>query len=368
MSQHIDAAQPLLLPTNRVWRSYTGGRLLDTLDGATAPADGHLPEDWIGSATRAINAGREHLEREGIATALAADGTLVAMDRLIAASPEAVLGKAHVAAYGAQPQLLVKLLDSAVRLHIQAHPSVPWAKAHLGSPNGKTEAWWILSARDPKDAWVLFGFQRPPSPEDWRRMLAEQDTEAMLSCFDRIAVKPGDVLLVSGGVPHAIGPGLLMVEIQEPTDWVVRCEWGHGDTRADATSQTMGLGLDGVLDMFDYSAVPAESVFARFGPRPKVIAECDAGCETVLLARPQTDRVELRRVEATGDGAMSLAMDGRFSILIVLEGDGRLTADGTTLPLGQWSRVFLPAALRSVTLEGTMTVARCMPPEPDEEM
>lgn len=56
--------QLVLLPPNRVWRTYPGGRTLDELAGAPAPADTHLAEDWIASTTRAVNPGRD-LPAEG---------------------------------------------------------------------------------------------------------------------------------------------------------------------------------------------------------------------------------------------------------------------------------------------------------------
>ena len=76
----------------------------------------------------------------------------------------------------------------------------------------------------------------------------------------------------------------------------------------------------------------------------------------------QTDRLEVRRIECSG--RMDLTLDGRFSILIVLEGAGRLSGDGVELPVGQWSRLFLPACLGEVQLEGRLQVARCLPPRP----
>ncbi len=352
--------QPFALPPNRVWRSYTGGLLLDRIEGRESPTDSHFPEDWVGSATRAINPGRED---EGIGTARGADGRSIRMDALYGDAPEAALGDEHVAAFGAQPQLLVKLLDSAVRLQMQAHPSVPWARRHLGASSGKTEAWWILDSRQP-DPWVLLGFQRPPEPREWKRLMERQDVRGMLGCFDRIAVAPGDVLLVEGGVPHAIGPGLLMVEAQEPTDYVVRCEWGEGKAELPESARTMGLGVDRVLDLFHYERVPADRVRERFGPRRRTVAESNAGTEETLLSAPQTDRLEVRRIRAAGRDPFTLSLDGRMSILIVLEGRGRIIGDGTGLRVEPWSRVLLPAALESVTLDGPMEVARCMPPKP----
>jgi len=54
----INYHQPFILPPNRVWRTYSGGRILDQIQGKPDPACSHFPEDWIGSATRAVNPGR----------------------------------------------------------------------------------------------------------------------------------------------------------------------------------------------------------------------------------------------------------------------------------------------------------------------
>lgn len=353
--------QPFALEPNRVWRSWKGGAVLDRLAGEAESADGYFPEDWVGSMTRAINPGREHLV-EGIGTARTCDGQVLSMERVYTEQPVEAMGDAHVSTYGPQPQLLVKLLDSSMRLQIQAHPSAAWAREHLDSPNGKTEAWYVLATRQP-EAWVYFGFQRPPTPAQWKRIVREQDTDAMLACFDRVPVKPGDVLLVAGGVPHAIGPGLLMVEVQEPTDYVVRCEFAHGGLTSDEIAQTMGLGLEAVMDLFDYTAYSAADVHRRFGPRPRRLGNAPGGSETVLLGADRTDRLELRRIETTGEAPCPLEMDNRFSILIVLDGTGRLVADGNALDLRPFSRVFLPAAVETARLQGRLTVTRCLPPK-----
>ena len=361
--KEIDYEQPFELLPNRVWRTYKGGATLNRMEGKEAE-DGHFPEDWVGSSTRAANMGREDLPDEGVGRARGVDGVQYSMEELYRGDSEQALGAAHVKAYGAQPYLLVKLLDAAMRLHIQAHPSVAWAQKHLGANNGKTEAWWILGARQ-QEAWVYMGFQHSPTPAQWQRIVAEQDLAAMEACFEQVPVIAGDVLLVEGGVPHAIGPGVLMVEIQEPTDYVVRCEYAHGGLELPESARTMGLGLDRVLDVFDYTEYSVAEVKARFGPQVSVITEADGGREEVLLGAPQTDRLELRRVECKGE--MSLDTDARFSILIVLEGEGRLRVGERELALKPWSRVFLPACLADVELQGELRVARCLPPKPLNE-
>jgi len=347
------------LPPNRVWRAYTGGKLLDGIEGKAEPCDSNFPEDWIGSATRAINAGREDLD-EGAGIARGADGVEARIDALLAHDPVAFLGPAHVAAFGVHPQLLVKYLDSAVRLHLQAHPSVAWSRRHLDDDKGKTEAWWILGSRGPHP-YVYIGFQRPPTPEAWGRMMKDQDIAAMLACFDRIPVAPGEVFLIPGGTPHAIGEGLLLLEVQEPTDYVVKTEFEVAGVRLDEQVATMRRGVEGVLDLFDYTAYSKAAVKDAFGPRPCVLAESEDGREEMLLGPPQTDRFELRRIEV--GGTFQAATDARYSILIVLEGEGVIRGGGR-LALKRWSKVLAPACLEALTFEGNMTVARCLPPSP----
>ena len=359
----LNYRQPFYLLPNRVWRTYSGGQILDQWSGQPNPSDSHFPEDWVGSATRAINPGREHFTNEGVGQAQTATGETISMLDLYQAEPYAVLGERHLVAYGTQPYLLVKLLDSAMRLHIQAHPSVAWAQQHLNANSGKTEAWWILHTRS-DDAYVYLGFQNPPTPNEWRQIIDAQDIAAMQACFAPIPVAPGDVLLVEGGVPHAIGPGITMVEIQEPTDYVVRCEYAHGGLALPESARTMGLGLERVLDRFDYRRYPAATVKDRFGPQVRLIAEAAGGREEALLAAPQTDRLEVRRL--TVAGTFVAAPEDRFSIVIVLAGQGQLTAGGVTLPVQPWSRLFLPAALDKIELAGEMTLARCLPPKPAE--
>ncbi len=355
--------QPFELLPNRVWRTYRGGAVLDRIEGKAEPADGRLPEDWIGSAVAASNPARggDPIPNEGLCTARAADGSEILMPDLLAADPEATLGAAHVAAFGVQPALLVKFIDSAVRLSIQAHPSIPWAAERLGVARGKTEAWWILETRE-ADAWVLAGFQRPPEPEAWRRMMAEQDSEAMLACFDPVPVASGDIILIEGGLPHAIGPGITMIEIQEPSDFVVHCEFADKTLKISDEARTMGLGIDAVVDMFDYTAYTPDEVKRRFGPSPAVVREADGGRETALLAPPRTELLEARRIEVDGD--FEPDFDGRYSIVVVLDGEGVLETDDGRTPLTRWTRLFLPAALDAARIKGRLTIARALPPKP----
>ena len=128
--------RPLALPPNQFHRFYSGGARIDALRGAPAGEDGR-PEDWVGSTATSWGDDAEGLSR-------LEDGTL--LRDAIAADPEAYLGPRHVARWGADPALLVKLLDAGQRLPVHFHPGRRFAREHLGLPLGKTEAWIILDA------------------------------------------------------------------------------------------------------------------------------------------------------------------------------------------------------------------------------
>ena len=359
----FDYRHPFVLLPNRVWRPYHGGMMLDRIEGQAECRDSHLTEDWVGSAMRAISSSRPDgpVADEGLSHARTDDGGTVAMDRLIAADPEAALGAPHVAAFGTNPQVLVRLIDTAHRLSIQAHPSAAWARENLDSEAGKTEAWWVTGTRGP-ESWVLAGFQRPPTREAWRRMMADMDSDGMAACFDRIPVVAGDVLVIEGGLPHTIGAGAMVIELAEPTDFVVRCEFADKKLKVSEADRTMGLGVDRTVDMFDFTSYPADEVKKRFGPVDTVLHEAVGGGETLRIGPPRTDLFEARQIVV--NGRYRPEFDGRHSIVIVLEGGGTLTAGGRTTPLSPWTRLFWPAALDEVEIEGRVTLARCMPPRP----
>src|SRR5512136_1046443 len=105
----------IVLPPNRVWRTYLGGRTLDILDKRENPEDGPYPEDWIASTTRANNRGRENLKDEGLSR-IEVDNRNILLRDLFAEFPEETLGPVHFSTYGANTQFLLKFLDSSIRL------------------------------------------------------------------------------------------------------------------------------------------------------------------------------------------------------------------------------------------------------------
>jgi mannose-6-phosphate isomerase len=354
----------VLLPPQRVWRTYQGGRTLDALAGVAAPADGHFPEDWIASTTRAVNSGREAI-REGVST-VTVGGAPHDFAALLAREPEYFLGAAHVAKFGAQPQLLVKLLDPAIRLHFQAHPTAAFARRFLGSPSGKTEAYHVLGARPGSTPYIYLGFQRPPSRDALRRMIETQDIAALEACFDKIPVRPGDTYLVPGGVPHALGEGIFLVEIQEPSDLVVRFEFERGGYVLPEPARFMGRGLEFCLDVFDYAAWPADrlAVEAACPPRRRRALGPDSHQDD-LIGPERTPCFRVRQSHLRGP--VTKSEDSAY-IAIVTAGTCTVTAGGETHHLKTYDKFFCPAGLATIGIQPgpSATLLECFPPTGDK--
>lgn len=336
------------LPSNRVWRSYQGGHLLD------GNPDSHWPEDWIASTTRAINPGRDE-PNAGISR-VEFDEKSVLLPDLIAQNPAFFLGEKYLEKFGEGIIPLVKFLDSAVRLHIQCHPTMPFSQRHFNSNFGKTEAYHILEVRpENPHPFIYLGFQNPPTRQQMSDWVETQNIAAIESCFEPIAVAPGETYFVPGGLPHAIGAGVLMVEVMEPTDFVARFEFQKSGYQLPEAARFMGRDIEFGLDMLDFSRFSVEQVREEFQPKPQKI---DANRE-LLLGAPQTSAFQLEKW--TINGAIEWPHDG-FSIAIILKGQCRIETSEGKWQFGPREKFFVAAGARNLRIEGEAEILLCLPP------
>jgi mannose-6-phosphate isomerase len=114
------------------------------------------------------------------------------------------------------PSLLLKLLFTSQPLSIQVHPDDAFAHS-MGLPNGKTEAWYVLSAVP--EAKVALGLSRPLTPQLLR---AAVDDGSISDLIVWHAVSANDVIFVPAGTIHAIGAGLVIAELQQRSDATFR--------------------------------------------------------------------------------------------------------------------------------------------------
>jgi mannose-6-phosphate isomerase len=359
--------QPLKLESTRVWRTYSGGKVLEEWQGRPDPQDGDRPEEWIASVTRARNNRSEASPDEGLSEVSLAGDATVLLKALIDADPEAFLGAEHVRRYGANTAVLVKALDSRSRLAIQVHPDRDFARDVFHSAFGKTEAWYALGGREigGEPPYLLFGFKPGVTREKWRELFEKQDIPGMVDCLHRIPLVPGETLLIEGGVPHAIGSGCFLLEIQEPTDYTIRVErtTPEGKPIPDELCH-QGIGFEKIFDCFHYEALTLEETLARYRIPPVVLDEGDGFRVIELIGAGHTDKFRLQRLEV--GKALDCRNDGQFSILAVLAGSGRIRYSDRVMALRQSQTVFLPAGLTVFRIEGDpghpLELVRCFPP------
>ena len=127
------------------------------------------------------------------------------------------------------------------------------------------------------EPYIYAGFQRSPSRAQLKGWIENQDIESIENCFDRIPVKPGDVFLIPGGRPHALGEGILMLEIMKPSDLAVRFEFERCGFVIPEAARFMGRDIETALDVFNFEPVPPDRVDAEFRCDPKVLSSDEHG-------------------------------------------------------------------------------------------
>jgi mannose-6-phosphate isomerase len=334
---------PALLPIvpTRVRRNYRGGLQLDRLEGRAQPQDSDRPESWIASSLQATNPDFPPEPGEGLTRVRLAGGESTLKAQLETA-PDFYLGAAHVQALGCQLGFLEKLLDSAMRLHVQVHPTSHFARTQMNAPYGKLEVYYILGIREGCEGYIRLGFQNAPSKSQWRRIIAEQDIAAMDACFAKIPVKKGDVWLVPGGLPHAIGEGVLTIEIMEPSDLVVRCEFERDGVVLPPNSRFMGRDLDFCLEVFDYRSQSPDQVQANYRLQPDLLVQRNGWQYSQLVSAAHTSCFELFRLQASQPG--SLAAEGRCALVVQTEGAGVLSLGSQEVLLESGDACFVAAS------------------------
>lgn len=353
--------------STRVWRTYFGGKEIEKWQGAANAEDGEKPEDWIASTVKAKNPGREHIADEGLSRVILENGESLLLKDLLDSDPAGFLGNGHVEAFGNQMGVLVKMIDSLSRLTIQVHPDKTFAKQVLRSDYGKTESWYILGGRkvNGEDPYVLFGFKPGVTREKWEWLFHEQDIPGMLEALHKVYVKPGEVYFIEGGVPHAIGSGCFLVEIQEPTDYTLRTERTTPEGRAISDQLChQGAGFEKLLDCFHYEALAEEEMLAKWRITPRLIAETKDASEYVLIDKEQTNLFGMRKLNLSGTYRQGL--NSTFSIAIVVAGHGWLDDGQGRMEVKQGDYLFIPAQVSALHWHGTadqpMEIVACYPP------
>ncbi|MFP4249409.1 MAG: type I phosphomannose isomerase catalytic subunit [Armatimonadota bacterium] len=188
--------RPLLKP--KIW----GGRALERILGKTLPSDEAIGESWevadVPEGTSGIAGGP--LEGLSLREVMERFGSQMAPD-----APE-----------GEFP-LLVKFLDAQDDISIQVHPDAEICERLYPGERSKNETWLIVDVA-PGGA-VLHGVREGVSLDEIRERIAEG---SIIEVMRRIEVSPGDVIHLPAGTLHALMRGVVLLEVQEPSDSTFR--------------------------------------------------------------------------------------------------------------------------------------------------
>ncbi len=331
---------------NRVRRNYLGGKGIDLLQGSSHAEDSDRPEEWIASMITANNQGLVPIEGEGLSII----GVNQSFVDLIKEDPTKYLGEKHYEQYGLNLGFLMKLLDSSMRLHTQAHPTREFAKTYMDSEWGKFEAYYILSIRDAEEGYIRLGFQNAPSKKEWKDIIEKQDLARMNECFKEIPIKPGDVVYIPGGVPHAIGENVLMIEIMEPSDLVIRCEFEREGIVVPKDARYMGKNLTFCIDVFDYTEYSVEQVKDTFFLNPEVVVEEDHFIAKRLVPATIAPSFEVYSVKTKGEKELNLS-DERFWVGVCVSGSIQLRTEDCVEVVKEGDSFFISSSVQQVIFE-----------------
>jgi mannose-6-phosphate isomerase len=234
----------------------------------------------------------------------------------------ALLGDRVVAHTGKRFPLLVKLLDCAQWLSLQVHPNNAQA-VQLEGPGhlGKTEAWHILEAGP--GAEILCGFQPGAQQAHWQQAVRDG---TILNYTQHMTVKTGETVFIRPGTLHALGPGLLVYEVQQTSDITYRVF----DWKRPATAGRK-LHIDQSLAVLDPSAS------GKAVPPPPFVD----GAEHQLIACPYFNLAMLTLHQSPllqNTGGQS------FHTLTVIEGQVELRGAGWQQTYDRYETALIPAS------------------------
>lgn len=262
----------------KIW----GGRNLHRLFGRALPPGEMIGESWeLADLPEGVSV---------VASGPAAGASLTDLTRQLGAD---LLGDAKAMPDGRFP-LLLKLLDANDILSLQVHPD-EHAACEIGPPAAvKTECWYVIESRD---GFIYKGVMPGVDPAQFRQALAGDEVKSLIR---RIDVAEGDFHYLPAGTVHALGSGVVLAEVQTPSDTTYRVtDWGRGrDIQVDLSMRCIRFELGG-------DAVPGAH-------------------ESTLLA---TEFFIVDKSHAQAGQARPLP-SGRCAAMMVLTGSGCVVSDG----------------------------------------
>jgi mannose-6-phosphate isomerase len=218
--------EPIFKP--KLW----GGRKLEALLGKSLPPNEPIGESWEAADLE---------DDQSVVAAGPAKG--MRLDELVRQWGEGFLGGADL--FEGRFPLLLKYLDAREDLSVQVHPSPAVASARGGVTRVKNEAWYILDAEP--GGCIYRGLTPGTTEAGFRAAIANGSCASLLQ---RIPVRPGQCYYLPSGTVHALGAGVVVAEVQTPSDVTYRVfDWNRVEP---ATGKPRTLHVDDALASINF--------------------------------------------------------------------------------------------------------------------
>lgn len=250
------------------------------------------------------------------------------LNQLISVYKEKLLGKQVFEKFGEQFPLLIKFIDAADDLSVQVHPDDITAQK-LYRQNGKNELWYILDSD--KNAELILGLKKNLNPEEFRNSI---NNNTLTEILNRVKVKRGDVFFIPAGRIHAIKKGVLLTEIQQPSDITYRIyDWN----RKGLDGNYRDLHIDEACEVVDLKI--KQSYYTEYHDKINYFTKCVSNkFFTVNILKFNK---EIQKDYSDSD---------RFIVYICTKGNFKLEYSGNEINVSFGETVLLPATISDIKL------------------
>jgi len=229
--------------------------------------------------------------------------------------------------------LLAKFIFTSDKLSIQVHPDDAYASTHEAAAGGrgKTEMWHVVSAKP--GAPVLMGLKSGVTKKEFAAALGSKSLEDL---FEAHPVEEMDTFFIPAGVPHSVGSGLVVCEVQQYCDLTYRV-YDYG--RVDAHGKPRQLHIDKAMEVIRFGGARIDRL------RPLQWASQKMGISLLMACRYfATERWRI------GELFTARPKTDAFNLLIVLSGAGVIRWEGDRAQYQPGECWFMPASLKSYEL------------------
>jgi mannose-6-phosphate isomerase len=298
----------------KIW----GGRKIETVLGKSLPSGKKIGESWeiFDFPPGVVDQSANWVSVEIASGPLAGRTLHEAVGEL---GPD-LYGPVSLLAPHGQFPILVKFLDAREDLSVQVHPDLAYANDNPGA-HLKTEAWYVLQS-DPGSR-LLKGVKNSVDRASFERAIQTGNVEQLINA---IPVSPGDCLYLPSGTVHALGAGILVAEVQTPSDTTFRVfDFNRIES---ATGKPRQLHVQQALACIDFSAQV---------PEPPAVES-----PTTLVNSPF---FHLQRAHLKPNETAQLRPE-KPTILIATEGTFTVRANEIAVPAKPGEVILIPAAAR----------------------